>query len=281
MPPQVSIIGLGNWGSSLARAVTVAKLEVGEIIQGRTGRGRHAQWTRALPLVSFDRACLDAKLIWLCVPDSAIAKVAAQIVKQRSSLNGQIVIHSSGALSAQALKTVEAAGASIGAAHPMMTFPTRTPIPLAGVPFAVEAEASTRRTLNSVIRRIGGWSFAIEPGSKPFYHLAGMLSSPLLASYLVVAQEMALQAGLTPRQAMQVIEPITRATVDNFFRRGAGKSFSGPIARGDIDTIRLHLQTLDSHPMVAGVYRSLALHAVDALPATSRSKLRATLLRKW
>ncbi len=77
-----------------------------------------------------------------------------------------------------------------------------------------------------------------------------------------------------------MIEPIVRATLDNFFLRGAGKSFSGPIARGDVQTIRLHLQALEPHPMLAGVYRSLALYALEALPAPGKKELRASLRRK-
>jgi predicted short-subunit dehydrogenase-like oxidoreductase (DUF2520 family) len=77
-----------------------------------------------------------------------------------------------------------------------------------------------------------------------------------------------------------LIEPISRATLDNFFLRGAGKSFSGPIARGDVQTIHLHLQALKPHPMLAGVYRSLALYALETLPASGKKKLGASLRRK-
>jgi predicted short-subunit dehydrogenase-like oxidoreductase (DUF2520 family) len=104
-----------------------------------------------------------------------------------------------------------------------------------------------------------------------------MLSSPLLVSHLLAAQETALLAGFTPRQARELIEPIVRATLDNFFLRGAAKSFSGPIGRGDVETIRLHLHALQPHPMLAGVYRSLALYALEALPGLSKKPLRRLL----
>jgi predicted short-subunit dehydrogenase-like oxidoreductase (DUF2520 family) len=99
------------------------------------------------------------------------------------------------------------AGASVASVHPVMSFPTRTPVTLEGAPF----------------------------------------------------------------------EPIARATLENFFLRGAGKSFSGPIARGDVQTIRLHLQALEPHPILAGLYGSLAL---DTLPAPGRKELRASLRPK-
>ena len=283
MQRSVSIVGLGNWGSSLAHALNAAGVSLQEVIlsSARSGAGRSA-WARTLPLTTLDRAQLKADVLWLCVPDAAIARVTGRIVKRvgKGGLKGQIVVHSSGALSAQVLQAAARAGASVASVHPVMSFATRVPVSLQGVPFGVEAEATSRRILNAIVRQVGGRPFAVEAGSKALYHAVGVLSSPLLVSHLAAAHEAAILAGFTPRQARRLIEPIVRATLDNFFLRGPGKSFSGPIARGDVQTIDLHLQALKPHPMLAGVYRSLALYALKTLPASSRKKLRSSLRRK-
>jgi len=283
MQRSVSIVGLGNWGSSLAHALNAAGVSLQEVILSseRSGAGRSA-WARTLPLTTLDRAQLKADVLWLCVPDAAISRVTGRIVKRvgKRGLKGQIVVHSSGALSAQVLQAAARAGASVASVHPVMSFATRVPVSLQGVPFGVEAEAATRRILNAIVRQVGGRPFAVEAGSKALYHAVGVLSSPLLVSHLAAAHEAAILAGFTPRQARRLIEPIVRATLDNFFLRGPGKSFSGPIARGDVPTIDLHLRALKPHPMLAGVYRSLALYALKTLPASSRKKLRSSLRRK-
>jgi predicted short-subunit dehydrogenase-like oxidoreductase (DUF2520 family) len=287
MQRTVSIIGPGNWGSSLAQALVGAGVGLDEVIVP-TGRGSrsYAPRARSLPRTALDRARLEADILWLCVPDAAIAQVTRQLVKRvvkrvgARGLKGQIVIHSSGALSSTLLQEAARAGASVASVHPVMSFPTRTPVALEGVPFGVEADASTRRILNAIVRRIGGRPFPVKSATKALYHAIGVLSSPLLVSHLAAAQQTATLAGFTSREARQLIEPIARATLDNFFLRGAGKSFSGPIARGDAQTIRLHLQALEPHPILAGVYRSLALYALEALPANGRKELRASLLAK-
>ncbi len=248
MPRTVSIIGRGNWGSSLAHALAAA----GITLDGR-----------------------QADIVWLCVPDRAIASVTKRLVAR--GLRARILVHSSGALSSQVLAPAAAAGAAIASVHPMMSFATRTPVSLAGVPFAVEADAGTRRILNALVRRMGGRPFAVSAAHKALYHAVGVLASPLLVSHLEAAQEAALLAGFSPRQAQELIEPIVRATVDNFFSRGAAQSFSGPLARGDGETIRLHLRALDPHPMLADVYRSLARYALDALPGPGKAPLRRLL----
>jgi predicted short-subunit dehydrogenase-like oxidoreductase (DUF2520 family) len=287
MQRSVSVIGPGNWGSSLAHALVVAGVRLEEVIvpTGRSGR-RYAAWARALPRTTLDRARLEADVLWLCVPDAVTAQVTRRLVKRavkrlgERPLEGQIVVHSSGVLSSTVLQEAARAGASVASVHPMMSFPTRTPVALEGILFGVEADASSRRILNAIVRRIGGRPFAVKTASKALYHAIGMLSSPLLVSHLAAALQTAALAGFTPPQARRLIEPIARATLDNFFLRGAGKSFSGPIARGDVQTIRLHLQALEPHPILAGVYRSLALYALDALPAPGRKELRASLRPK-
>ncbi len=279
----ISIIGSGNWGISLARALAEAGVGPDEILDEVIVRLRKGRAPLESPfesrVVTMSRARLTAGVLWLCVPDAAIARVTHQLVRRVAvrGLKGQIVVHSSGALSSGVLDEAAQAGAAVASVHPVMSFPTRTPVPLQGVPFGVESDASTRRILNSVIRRVGGRPFAIEAGGKALYHAVGTLASPLLVSHLVAAQQAAALAGFTAREARQIIEPIVRATLNNVFSQGPARSFSGPIARGDVQTIRLHLQALKPHPMLAGVYRSLALYALDALPSTKKKALRKSL----
>jgi predicted short-subunit dehydrogenase-like oxidoreductase (DUF2520 family) len=283
MQRSVSIIGLGNWGSSLAHALDTAGVSLQEVIvSSKPSRVGRPAWTRTLPLTTLDRAQLKADVLWLCVPDAAIEQVTGRMVRRVGTrgFKGQIVVHSSGALSTRVLRAAARVGASVASVHPMMTFATRAPVSLQGVPFGVEAEAAARRILNAIVRRAGGRPFAVEAASKALYHAIGVLSSPLLVSHLAAAHRAAVSAGFTSQQAKWLIEPIVRATLDNFFLRGPSKSFSGPIARGDSQTIHLHLQALKAHPMLAGVYRSLALYALETLPASNKKKLRASLRRK-
>src|SRR6185312_9478836 len=113
-------------------------------------------------------ARLDARVIWICVPDAVIGDVAEKLavrarrLRGEHGLRGQIVVHSSGALSADVLEAVRRAGAKIASVHPVMSFPTRRVVPLAGVMFGVEArEAAVRRDLSALVRRMGGIPFSV------------------------------------------------------------------------------------------------------------------------
>ena len=150
MQRSVSIIGPGNWGSSLAHALAAAGVPLHEVIVPAT----------------LHRAQLDADILWLCVPDATIAPVTRRLVRRVGTrgLKGQIVVHSSGALGSEVLQGSCEVGASVASVHPLMSFPTRTPVSLQGVPFGVEADAASRRILYAIVRRIGGRPFADQSG---------------------------------------------------------------------------------------------------------------------
>src|SRR5277367_6447922 len=92
MKADVTVIGLGNWASSLLAALRRAGIPVREVVSR----------TRRSGAVKLKDARLDAQILWLCVPDGAIADAAGEIVERRheqgSMLRGQLVVHSSGAL---------------------------------------------------------------------------------------------------------------------------------------------------------------------------------------
>ncbi|HEV2273798.1 MAG TPA: Rossmann-like and DUF2520 domain-containing protein [Acidobacteriaceae bacterium] len=288
----VAIIGPGNWGTSLAHALHEARIPVRELIVSRMPARRRSGGETAV--TTLDCANLDAAILWLCVPDSSIAETARSLVERKKILasrrpgpaaprsrllRGQIVVHSSGALSAEVLRPAALAGAAVASVHPLMTFPARRPVALSDVPFAVEAEEDTRRKLNTILREVGGRPFPIAGSAKALYHAVGMLASPLLVSLIAAALETAGHAGLAPRQARRLLEPIVQTTLKNVFTRGLADSFSGPIARGDVTAIDLHLQALMPHPILADLYRSLAIYALEALPSRNSNEIRRVLER--
>jgi predicted short-subunit dehydrogenase-like oxidoreductase (DUF2520 family) len=269
---DVAIIGLGNWGTSLAAALTCAGVPLREVVVRRPKR------SSAYPTVSWAKAALGARILWLCVPDSAVSEVAGRVASQCGNLNSQIVVHSSGALTVDALEPGRRAGAGIASVHPAMSFPTRDIVPLDAVLFGVETpNPAVRRTLHTLIRKIGGQPFDIAAKNKALYHAAGTLASPLLVSELTAAIETARLAGLDQKTAVLWVQALAQATARNLFARGPARSFSGPFARGDADTIRLHLQALHAHPILADLYRLLAVHALDTLPVQNAQALQQAL----
>jgi predicted short-subunit dehydrogenase-like oxidoreductase (DUF2520 family) len=258
----VAVIGLGNWGVSLAAALEAAGLLVERV---------HARRRPA-------RARLDAQVLWLCVPDAAISDATQWLVTQRGELSGQVVVHSSGALNRRVLLAAERAGARTGSVHPMMSFPTRRVVSLKGTRFGVEAgEAATGRRLFALVRRLGGRPFAIDGESKAMYHAGAMFGSPMLVATLAAGVRLLREAGIGEREALALLGPMAARTVANVQKQGLARSFSGPLARGDAATIKLHREALAGHPLVAQTYAALARLAAEDLPSADCGAIRAAL----
>jgi predicted short-subunit dehydrogenase-like oxidoreductase (DUF2520 family) len=258
----VAVIGLGNWGSSLAAGLDAAGLLASRIhVKHRSSRAR-----------------LNAGLLWLCVPDAAIQTTAEWLVAQRADLGGQVVVHSSGALDRSVLAAAESAGAQTGSVHPMMSFPTRRIVPLTGIRFAVEAaDAAGRRELFALVKRFGGKPFAIDSQGKAMYHAGAMFGSPLLIATLAAGVRVLEHAGVAEKDALALLGPIAAATVANVQKQGLARSFSGPLARGDAATIKLHRKALAGHPLEAHIYDALARFAAKDLPSAYPSAIEAAL----
>jgi predicted short-subunit dehydrogenase-like oxidoreductase (DUF2520 family) len=266
---DIAVIGLGNWGSSLAAALDDAGLLAGRVHPSRLQK-----------LGPNSNTALAARILWLCVPDAAIAGTAAWLAERHPDLSGQLVVHSSGALDRSVLAPAEQAGARTASVHPMMSFPTRQVVPLSGVRFGVETgDASTGRELFSLIRRLGGHPFTINGSGKAMYHAGAMFGSPLLVAALDAGVRCMQEAGIEEKEALALLCPMAAATVANVQRQGLRRSFSGPIARGDAATLKLHREALSRHPLIAQVYDALARLAAEDLVSADGQDTLATVER--
>jgi predicted short-subunit dehydrogenase-like oxidoreductase (DUF2520 family) len=263
---EISIIGAGNWGSSLAAALNAAQMPLAEVVVRAATLRRPALSDR---VVTMAKAALDAEILWICVPDRKIASVAARIAARRPNLSGQVVLHSSGALTVGVLEAVRRAGAAVGGVAPIFSFPTREPISLKGIIFAVEvdedADPKLLGKLTSLVRKLGGRPLPIAAEQKALYHAAATMASPLLVSAIDAAVAVGELAGLERRSAEAAIGALATGTLRNYLERGRERSFSGVFARGDAETVAVHLQALLAHPMLHSVYLSLARNAVATL----------------
>lgn len=274
-------MGAGALGSGLARLLHAESYRIAEIVARSSvaSKRRAAKLARDVgaEVTSLGDAKLECDVLWLAVPDEAIEDVAGALAKRERL--PRIVLHASGALSSRVLQPLAEHGVKTGSAHPMMTFVAGEPPSMKGAWFAVEGEAEAVRAARTMARQLGANSFTIEPGSKTLYHAFGAMLSPMLASELEAAARLGLRAGIGERDLRRIMQPIVERTVSNVLRQGSGKSFSGPLARGDVGTVAAHLDALGSTDE-AQVYRALMEYAIGALPVKRGDEMRRLLQTK-
>ncbi len=222
--------------------------------------------------VEFESAELKADVVWLCVGDSAITSLAKSLSNMRE-WRGTVVFHSSGALTGAALSPLRRAGAAVASVHPMMSFVHEGAEATFEVVFALEGQETALRVARKIVRDLGGESLKISAAKKPLYHTFGAFLSPLIVANLALAERVGERAGIPRAKIRQAIAPILATTIFNYITLGKDAAFSGPLARGDVDTVRKNLQALKRMPEARAVYRALARSALRTLPVVHKKEL--------
>lgn len=217
-------------------------------------------------------ASAPTAVLWLTVPDDAIATVAAQLAGAPPPASAElVVVHCSGLGGLDLLEPWRHLGARVLSLHPLQTFagaPATTAAgPLDGVPIAVTAtDAPDQRLGVRLAEGLGGRPFILDESAKPTYHLAAAIASNLLVALESQAADLLQQAtgATTADQALRLLGPLLTATLRNVVERGPAAALTGPVARGDVGTVRAHLDLLEQQPArFALTYRALSLQALS------------------
>lgn len=277
---SVTIVGPGNFGTSLAVSLKRAGYVIESVVAGHTQSSHKRAKALAREVGAVVRPNLKgstATVIWFCVSDSQIANASAEYAESRHSAKGLIALHSSGALTSNELASFRQKGAAVASVHPLMTFVCGSRPSLAGVPFAVEGDAVAVRNARRIVEDLGGMYYPIQKADKPAYHAWGAFASPLLTSLLAASERVAELAGVDRKSARRRMMPILLQTLANYASFGAPGAFSGPIVRGDVETLRKHLDVLRKVPALRDAYVALAKAALQHLPAKNKIALKKLL----
>ena len=162
----------------------------------------------------------------------------------------------------------------------MMTFVPGVPVRMPEVPFAVEGDAAAVAVARRIVSDLKARVFPIAKSNKALYHAFGSFSSPMVVATLAMAERIATAAGVPVRMRRNVMLPIVRKTFSNYLEASANKAFSGPIARGDVNTIRRHLRALKKVSGARAIYVALAQSALGHLPVRNRRAVARILKSK-
>lgn len=268
---NIGVIGSGALGRALARALAAGG---GNVIAVAARRLESAQELAArIPgcraYATPEEVAEVSSIVMLAVPDDAITPLAESIGWSA----GQRIVHLSGAVGTRALAAAAARGAVVAALHPLMTF-TRAQAEssigeiqarLHGCVWALEtSDDALRHALQGVVRVLGGRTTVLTENDRVPYHISGVLASNYVVTLLGAAVALWKSFGEDATLAREALIPLLRASVENLAIMEPSAALSGPIARGDIGTLRSHLEWLssaarDSNAMAALLDAYLAL----------------------
>lgn len=219
---KLGIVGNGRLGAALSAALRGAGYEV----DGPVGRGQ-------VPA---------GDVILLCVPDGEIPAAAETVAG-----SARLVGHTSGATPLAALRPAARGGAHVFGLHPLQTFVGGETPDLRGIGCAIAGSTpEALDTARALADGVGMVPFVLPDHKRAAYHAAASVASNFLVTLQAMAEEVARDAGLEPAQARQLLAPLVRTTVDNWVALGPAAALTGPVARGDDQTVIAQRQAISA-----------------------------------
>ncbi len=258
---SVGVVSAGRVGSVLGAALAGAgHTVVGASAVSRESLRRAAGLLPGTAVLAPDEVVARSDLVLLAVPDDVLPGLVRGLATTGAFRAGQIVVHTCGAQGVDVLAPAAAAGVLPLALHPVMTFTgraedlQRVATCCVGVTTADETGWSVGEAL---VVEMGAEPVWVPGPSRPLYHAALAHGANHLATLVRDAVDAMQRAGIS--SAERLLGPLLEAALDNTLRHG-DRALTGPVARGDIETLRIHLRVLAADaPDLAASYRLQAV----------------------
>lgn len=253
------IVGPGRVGTVFARVLGRAGHRVIAVAGGSdASRRRVVEQVAGVRDIAdpVDAVTDDITLVILATPDDAIESVVTAVALADRWRPTHHVVHTAGSRGLAPLDRARLSGARVAACHPAQTFPTDADISsLDGVAWAVTAGRGDRGWASDLVADLGGDPVDVADQHRVLYHAGLVVGSNAVGAAVASARQLLLAAGID--DPGRFLGPLIAASIAGPLERGAS-AITGPVVRGDIGTVRRHLEVLDRDiPLLAAAYRDL------------------------
>ncbi|MDW7644405.1 MAG: Rossmann-like and DUF2520 domain-containing protein [Desulfuromonadales bacterium] len=286
MSSRIALVGPGRLGQAVCRLLADAGHEFVAVVSRDLARARAAARFIGNPQAATTdlTKVKDAEMVFLALPDDAIAPMATRLRQEGLVRPGTILVHFSGIHDSSILLGKEGTPVLGLAIHPMQSFADAV-IGMRNLPgslFAIEGDASLIPLAKELVDDVGGQPFILTREQKPLYHAAACTASNFLVTLVATAGEMLSYCGIDAKDAGRLFAPLLNGTVKNLSTLGPQSALTGPIVRGDILTVEKHLAALEGLPEeVRRLYCLMGEKTVDLAEDSGRlSAEKAAALRR-
>lgn len=270
---KFNIIGAGRLGKNIALALINARLAKLQSVCNLTPDTAY-QFCKDLGLgisVSHLEDLPEADITWITCNDDSIQTIVSDLASKSMLKSGSLAIHCSGVLDSRILEPLKAQGCFIASFHPLKAFKTGylDPDSFHNVDCVLEGDDIACSWLQQSFTQLGANIITIAPQAKPVYHAAACMSLNYLITLASCSEQLFCAAGIPREQARLLLRKLMYENL-NSIEDGhlIGESLTGPIMRGDIGTLEMHLKAIEN-PAIQQLYKAAGL---ASLPLTHLSE---------
>jgi predicted short-subunit dehydrogenase-like oxidoreductase (DUF2520 family) len=251
----LSCIGAGRLGQTLCHLLSQhADLTIGQIINSSQASSQSAVDFIGCGSAATIDALKQADIWLIATPDNQIESAAKQLQNAKILKPETVIFHCSGLLPSSVLQNKQQ-DLNVASVHPIHSFanPKQSIETFTGSHCAIEGSATAVTQLDALFSSLGALTFTLDSQQKSLYHAASVMACNYLVSLLDESHQMLKQAGIDEADSDSTensspLEPLIRQTLDNYFALGSTQALTGPIARGDTETVKTHIKALQQAP---------------------------------
>ena len=260
---KCNIIGAGRLGKNIALALSAAEIVSVQSVCNRS-------------IISGEQSCLaigsgtaittidklpPADITWITCNDDSILPVISILAEHSALKSGDLIIHCSGVLNSTVLAPLKTRGCLIASFHPLKAFRAGSLEPDAfnQVDCVLEGDEQACNWLKDSFTLLGANIVTIKPEAKAAYHAAACIASNYLITLASSSEQLFLAAGIPQNQIRQMIGKLMQGNLNNIQDTlQISESLTGPLMRGDTETIKLHLNAIEN-PSIKDLYKAMGL----------------------
>ena len=256
---KIGIVGAGKVGTSLAYVLKNNGFDIAGVSDNVTPSLNTARGYLGND-VSYTKDNMDvvdaSDIIAITTQDRVIQDIAREIDARAERLDGKLFFHTSGADPSSILSPLDKKGAFLGSLHPLQTFPDiESAIEvLPDTCIFIEGDKKAIPLLKRLGENIGAQVYVITGKDKVLYHLSAVLVCNLLSALFYAGKGIMDKINID----FEPFLPIIRATLKNIEHKGPLASLTGPIVRGDVKTVKAHLESIEDMELHRKVYKALS-----------------------
>lgn len=273
--PGLSLIGTGALGGALLRAAARSGMTLHSCFNRSPEKARQMRDELFPGAHAGDfpsRTDELGELVILAVPDRQVAEVGEKLAGLEGSWEDRHLVHCSGSLTSGALSLAGERGAGLASFHPLQTFTSRSGADdFRDIWFSTEGDERTIALLEGFAGRLGARLLRVRPEQKAHIHLAAVFASNYVMALMHTAGKAGAGGGVEPGELQRALAPLMQRTAENIRRDGVESALSGPLARGDADTVRRHLELLEGNPGLRELYRRLGRQMLDLVKKSKKT----------
>lgn len=276
---KIGFIGAGKVGISYGKYLVDHNVEVvGYYSRSVESAMKAAAFTESRCFYDLQELLDSADIIFITTPDDVINRIAQEITNLNIK-KGQVFAHMSGGCSSEELKPIGTKGCLIASLHPLQAFAEidKALANLNKTVFSLEGDIEAISIIETIIKKCGNSHVIIPSDKKSLYHSAACVVSNYLVTILAIGEGLLDAAGIDKEVGIEALLPLIYSSIDNVKALGTADAITGPIVRGDINTLKGHLKAINKYcPELLGVYSCLGVETLN-LATVNKLKNKETI----